>query len=262
MRALVTGGSGGLGVAICRALADAGYAVAVGYHTNRTLAERLASELDRPERRCLAIGFDVADAAAAEKAVAHAAAAMGGLDVLVHAAAQKADGLAADLEPGDVARVLAVNVAGAFHCVRAALPHLLASGAGRIIHFSSVLAARANTGAAAYAATKGGIESLTRTLAVELGPKGVTVNAVAPGYVDAGLGRAPVKAAGEHIRSLVPLRRAGTPEEIARVVLFLASPHASYVNGVVIPVDGGLLAGGRLPATRPVASALEEVARP
>jgi 3-oxoacyl-[acyl-carrier protein] reductase len=219
--------------------------VAVGYHRHREIAGQVAQEIRGRGAHALAVGFDVVDAAGTEAAVRGAGEELGGLDVVVHAAAQNVDGLAADLAPQDLARVLSVNVAGAFHVTSAALPFLLSSGRGRVIHFSSVLARRANTGAAAYAATKGAIEALTRALAVELGSKGITVNAVAPGYVHAGLGSAPVEAAGENLRAMIPLRRPGSPEEIARVVLFLASEDASYITGSVLTVDGGLLAGGR-----------------
>lgn len=242
-----------MGGAICRALAGDGHDVAVCYHTNRAAAERLVGELRSFGTRPLALGFDVADPVATEAAVARAAGELGGLEILVQAAAQNADGLISDVAPEDLTRLLAVNVAGAIHCVRAALPWLLPSGRGRIIQLSSVLASRATTGSAVYAATKGAIEALTRALAFELGPKAVTVNAVAPGYVNAGLGRGPVEAAGDQIRALVPLRRTGTPEEIAAVVLFLASEAAAYLNGAVILVDGGLLAGGRVSAAAAVA---------
>jgi 3-oxoacyl-[acyl-carrier protein] reductase len=244
-RCLVTGGTGGLGTAICRALAGPGDAVVVGYHTRRPEAERLANELCRAGAAASPLYLDVTDPSVTRSAVWRAADRMGGLDVLVNGAADNADGLLGDLDPAAIARVYAVNVAGVLHCIQAALPELMRSGRGRIINFSSVLAARSVPGASVYAGTKGAIEALTRAVAVELGPKGVTVNAVAPGYVNAGLGRRPLEAVGSRIRALVPARRPGTAEEVASVVVFLSSPGASYVNGAVVPVDGGLLAGSR-----------------
>jgi 3-oxoacyl-[acyl-carrier protein] reductase len=250
-RCLVTGGTGGLGTAVCRALARPGDAVAVGYHTRRREAELLAGELDRSGAAAFSLYLDVTEPSQIQAAVALATHRMGGLDVLVNGAAQNADGLLGDLDPAAIARVYAVNVAGAMHCIQAALPGLLLSGRGRIINFSSVLAARSSSGTSIYAGTKGAIEALTRAIAVELGPKGVRVNAVAPGYVNAGLGRRPLEAIGERIRTLVPARRPGTAEEIAAVVAFLVSEGAAYVNGAVIPVDGGLLAGSRSQAGPP-----------
>jgi 3-oxoacyl-[acyl-carrier protein] reductase len=248
--ALVTGGTGGLGRAICGALAGAGNVVGVGYHARRTEAEALARELTGERGRALAVGLDVREAAGTQAAVEGFAGAAGGLDVLVNAAAHNVDGLIGDVAPADVEQMHAVNVAGTLHAVRAALPFLVASGRGRVINFSSVVATRADSGMAGYAATKGAVEALTRALAVELGPKRVTVNALAPGYVDAGLGRRPVAAAGDALRTLVPLRRPGQADEVAAVVAFLVSAAAGYVTGAVIPVDGGLQAGSRFLGTR------------
>lgn len=250
MIALVTGGTGGLGEAVCRALFGAGHAVVIGYHTRRDEAERLARELDGGGRRALTVALEVADAPGTKEAVERTAAAAGGLDILVNAAVHNVDGLIGDVDPADVDRMHAVNVAGTLHCIRAALPFLVGSGQARIINFSSVVARRADSGMAVYADTKGAVEALTRALAVELGPKRITVNALAPGYIDAGLGRRPVAAAGDRLRTLIPLGRAGRAEEVASVAAFLASPAAAYITGSVIPVDGGLLAGSRFLGTR------------
>ena len=247
MKALVTGATGGLGPSICRALAAAGYDIAVGYHTRGAAAASLADELRATAPRSRSAQLDVTDPVAVDRLVRAIAESWGGLDAVVHAAGCTADALLPDLAPEDISRVFAVNVAGAMHVNRAAFPWLLESPRPRIVHFSSVLASRGTPGATLYAATKGAIEALTRALAVELGPKRVTVNAVAPGYVDAGLGRDPVAAAGRSLRSIVPLRRAATPEEVAGVVAFLVSEEARYVNGAVIAVDGGFLAGSRTP---------------
>jgi 3-oxoacyl-[acyl-carrier protein] reductase len=131
------------------------------------------------------------------------------------------------------------------------LPWLLRKRWGRIVNFSSILATRCNSGTVGYSSTKGAIESTTRSLAVELGGKGITVNAVAPGFIRGGLGLKALQAAGESVPILVPSKRDGTPQEVASVVAFLVSEAASYVNGAIIPVDGGLQAGSRLPDVLP-----------
>ena len=260
MIALVTGGTGGLGQAICRRLASDGHSVAVGFHTRRAEAEALAASLGRGGVATIPLGLEVADAGRTREAVERAARELGGLDAVVTAAVHNVDGLLQDVTPADAERMHAVNVLGVIHTVSAALPHLFQGSRGRIVTFSSVLATRPGPGTSLYASTKCAVEGLTRAWAVELGSKRITVNAVAPGFVNAGLGVKPLLAAGQALRSMVPLRRPGSAEEVAAVVAFLLGEGADYVNGAVIPVDGGLAASGRFAtATRP---ALEEVRRP
>jgi 3-oxoacyl-[acyl-carrier protein] reductase len=240
---MVTGGSGGLGSAVCKRLAAEGHAVTIGCFTRLAEAEALAGEIRGDGGRAQALAFDVTDEAAVAAAVAGVVAEFGGLDALVLAAAYNVDGLLATLPPAELARMQTVNVGGVAACVREALPHLMIGGRGRIVTFSSTIAHMAAPGTGGYASTKGAVEALTRTLAVELGSKRITVNAVAPGLIDAGLGREPVSRCTELIANTLPARRAGLAEDVAGAVSFLVSEAAAYVNGAVLPVDGGLLAG-------------------
>ena len=243
----VTGGSGALGAVICRSLAQAGCAVAVAFHEHRAAAEDVVAEIREAGGEAHAIGIDLENPQCADS-IGRDIAAMGGVDVLVHAAGRKLDGLAADLDPLELGRLFAVNVTGAFHAVRAALPWLLQSDRGRIILMSSVLAARGAVGVAGYAATKGAIESVTRTLAVELSRRGVLVNAVAPGFVNTRMsvvdGRNELES--DWFRDVyvengkLPIRRYAEPEEIAAPVAWLASDQNTYLTGQVVTVDGGL----------------------
>ena len=258
MIAMVTGGSGGLGSAVCKRLAAEGHAVTIGCLTRLAEADAMAREIRDNGGRAKALAFDVTDEAAVAAAVADAVVEFGGLDALVLAAACNVDGLLATLPPAGLARMQAVNVGGVVACVREALPHLMTGGRGRIVTFGSTITHMAAPGTGGYASTKGGIEALTRTLAVELGSKRITVNAVAPGLIDAGLGREPVSRCTDLIAHTLPARRAGLAEDVAAAVSFLVSEEAAYVNGVVLPVDGGLLAGMTPPRNRRKDSRKEE----
>jgi len=233
--ALVTGAARGIGAATARAFTAAGARVA--------LLDREAEELAdvAAETGGAAFHADVTDAEAVRRAVDGVVARWGRLDVLVNNAGIVRDAALADVTEEDWSSTLDVNLRGTMVCARAAVPHMKAAGFGRILSATSIVARSGNYGQTAYAASKAGIIGLTRTWARELGPKGITANAVAPGFIDTGMVKSvPAKVMAE-LLARTPAGRMGRPDEVASVYLFLASDLASFINGAVVGVDGGLL---------------------
>jgi 3-oxoacyl-[acyl-carrier protein] reductase len=240
--ALVTGGSRGIGRGIVQALAREGAKVAFVYRGSQPAAEALLAEIGS---NCRAIQADVAQPDAAQKVVEQVLADWGRVDILVNNAGVIRDGLFLRMEPKDWNTVLDTNLGGTFAFCRAVAAQMaLKQRYGRIINISSVAAEHMNAGQCNYAASKGAVNSFTRALAVELGSRNVTVNAVAPGFVDTDMTEAIKNKAGDFIqKKLIPARRLGKPEDIAAAVVFLASAGAAYITGQVIAVDGGLSLG-------------------
>jgi len=242
-RALVTGGGSGIGAATARRLAAAGYGVCVTGRRREPLEEVAADTAG------LAVVADTGDVGAIEDAVEAAVDRFGGLDVLVCNAGTGASGAVAEQTPERWARVIETNLTGAFLACRAALPHLVESR-GAVVTVASLAGLRAGPESAAYGASKAGLIMLTRSIALDYGPRGVRANCVCPGWIRTPMADAEMDelaertggdrdAAYELANRMVPLRRPGMPEEAAEAIAWLASPASSYVNGAVLPVDGG-----------------------
>lgn len=243
--ALVTGGSRGIGKAIVQKLAAQGAKVAFVYRGAKDAALALEAEITAAGGVAKAIQADVADPAAAEVVVGGVLADWGRVDILVNNAGVIRDGLFIRMEADAWNTVIQTNLNGTFwFCKAVANQMALKQRYGRIINVSSVAAEHVNQGQTNYAASKGAVNSFTKALAVELGSRNVTVNAVAPGFIATDMSEAVRSKAGDFIeKKLVPLRRLGQPDDIANVVAFLAGPGAAYITGQVITVDGGLSLG-------------------
>jgi len=242
-RALVTGGAGGIGRAICRCLAGYGVAVAIGYNRSVEEAKRLAADIQTAGGRALPIQADVADDSAVSAMMRRVGDELGGLDILVNNAGVARPNLLRFMPESDWDEVLNTGLKGCFLCCRHGARLLTRRGAGAIVNISSVSATVGNPTHGNYAAAKAGMHGLTVVLAKELGPAGVRVNTVAPGPIDAGMYAMPPEREQEMLRRL-PLGRLGRAREVAEVVAFLASDLSSYITGQVLFVDGGLTTQG------------------
>jgi 3-oxoacyl-[acyl-carrier protein] reductase len=237
--ALVTGASRGIGAAIARALASDGWPVGVNYRSDRARAEAVVEAIERDGGRATPIAGDVADPQAPDELFGQLEQAFGvRVLALVNNAGVNHDDLAPSLSDEEWSLVLDTNLSAAFRLTRRALKGMLRARAGRIVNISSVAGLRANPGQANYAAAKAGLMALTKTVAVEVARRGITVNAVAPGLIETDM----TTDIPKELLAAVPARRIGTPEEVAACVSFLASAQASYVTGAVLTVDGGLAA--------------------
>jgi len=241
--ALVTGGSRGIGRAIVKAFLAEGAKVAFVYRGNQAAADALIQETSQASGTLLALQGDVSVPEFATACVERAENEWGRLDILVNNAGIVRDDLFIRMEREAWQSVLATNLGGTYNFCRAAAYHMMRQRRGRIINMSSVAAEHVNQGQTNYAASKGAINAFTRGLAVELASRGVTVNAIAPGFIATDMSEAVRNKAGDVIKKLIPMRRYGEPEDIARVAVFLASEDSGYITGQVLTVDGGLSLG-------------------
>jgi 3-oxoacyl-[acyl-carrier protein] reductase len=234
---LVTGASKGIGAAIARELAADGWAVAVNYRSDEEGAKATVKAIEEAGGRAIALQGDVANGAP-DELFERAQEALGPVLALVNNAGVTADGLIIQMGDDDWDRVLGTNLTAAFRMTRSAIRPMIRARYGRVINVASVVGPRANAGQANYAAAKAGLIGMTKTVAAEVARRGVTVNAVAPGFIDTDM----TKDLPEKAIEAVPARRPGTPQEVAAAVRFLASDDAGYVTGTTLYVDGGMSA--------------------
>ena len=241
--AVVTGGAQGIGQAIATTLAREGADVVVA-DLDAERCQETVELVQRMGRKALAVSVNVGEWEQAKGMMERVLKEWGRVDILVNNAGITRDGLLMRMKEEDWLAVLQVNLTGTFFCAKAALPSMSKQRSGRIVNIASIVGAIGNMGQANYAASKAGVIGLTKTIAREYASRNITVNAVAPGFIETDMTEAVVNAAGDKIKKAIPCRRLGQPEDVANAVAFLASEEASYITGQTITVDGGLTLGG------------------
>lgn len=239
--ALVTGASRGIGRAIALRLAAEGARVAINYAGNVKAAEEVKAAIEAAGGTAILCRADVADSAAVEAMVADVAKEFGAIDILVNNAGITRDTLLMRMKDEDFAKVLDTNLKGVFYCTKAVAKLMMKKRAGRIINMASVVGLVGNAGQTNYAAAKAGVIGFSKSAAKELASRGITVNAVAPGFIGTDMTADLPESVKEKALSDIPLGKAGQPEDVANAVLFLASDQASYITGQVVHVDGGMV---------------------
>lgn len=238
--ALVTGGSRGIGRAIALAMAEEGANVAILYAGNETAAAQTVQEAEAFGVKALSYRCDVSSEQAVKETVAEVLKDFGRVDILVNNAGIVRDGFLLSMKEEAFDDVINTNLKGAFHLIRQLYSHMMRRKSGRIINISSIVGLNGNAAQANYAAAKAGIIGLTKSTAKELAARGVTCNAIAPGFIHSDMTDAMPEKARDAISSQIPMKRVGQPQDVAALAVFLAGPGASYITGEVIRVDGGL----------------------
>lgn len=239
--ALITGGAQGIGRAIAKELALAGADLVLADINLARVAETATALQVETGRQVLAVQMDVSKIADAEDGIKKSIDKYGRLDILVNNAGVTRDGLIMRMSDDDWDLVIAINLKGAFNCIKAVTRGMLKQKSGRIINIASVVGLMGNAGQANYSASKAGVIGLTKTTAKELASRGITVNAVAPGFIKTNMTDALSDEAKQNLQRLIPLGRLGEAEDVAKAVLFLASDEAAYITGQVLTVDGGMV---------------------
>jgi 3-oxoacyl-[acyl-carrier protein] reductase len=239
--AVVTGASRGIGKAIALKLAEKGVNLILNYNSSIDAVKEVISEIEAAGAKAVAVQGDVSKFEEAEKIIKAAVENFGSLDILVNNAGITKDGLLLRMKEEDFDRVISVNLKGTFNCTKHASAVMLKQKSGKIINISSVVGVTGNAGQANYAAAKAGIIGFTKSAAKEFGTRGITVNAVAPGFIQTDMTDVLSDKVKEGIINNIPLKALGKPEDIANAVCFLASDEASYITGQVLNVDGGMV---------------------
>lgn len=239
--ALITGATRGIGKEIALELAANGFDIAVNYRSEQAGMEELKKEIEKNNVRCEFVKADVANFEDCESMVKETIEKFGKIDVLVNNAGITKDGLIMRMKKEDFESVIDVNLTGTFNVTRNVIPHMLKQRSGRIINVSSVVGVAGNAGQTNYSASKAGIIGFTKSLAKEVASRNILVNAIAPGFIDTDMTSVLSDAVKEGINAQIPLKRMGTPKEVAKVVKFLSSEDSSYVTGQVVNIDGGMV---------------------
>lgn len=238
--ALVTGGSRGIGRAICLQLAELGAHVYINYVSRSEAAEETKAMIVQQGGKCTILGFDISNGEQVQESIKQIIAESGSLDILVNNAGITRDGLIARMKEGDWDAVLETNLKGTFLCAKAASKTMMKKRWGRIINITSVIGFSGNAGQANYAAAKSGLVGLSKSLAREYASRGITVNCVAPGYIETDMTDGLSEAVQEKIKSEIPMATLGSVEDVAAAVAFLAGENARYITGQTIHVNGGM----------------------
>lgn len=238
--AVITGSSRGIGQATALAYAQAGYRVVINYHGSREQAEKILEKIKSDGGNAIALAADISKPEECNQLIQETIKEYGGIDVLVNNAGINHDQLMIRIQDEEWQKVINTNLSSVFYCSRAAVKYMMRKRWGRIINISSVVGISGNAGQTHYAASKSGILGLTCSIAKEYGNRGITANAIAPGFIESDMTKILSPEQKKQILSTVAVGRLGTPEDVAALALFLASEQASYINGQVIRVDGGM----------------------